>query len=74
MRKHHSFLPLLIVRPFSFIYTIYIGLLLLFQADSLDKLEKLLVACEKIGVATKPSVVGGLGLIPLYSWYHEVSV
>ncbi|KAG8368682.1 hypothetical protein BUALT_Bualt15G0071100 [Buddleja alternifolia] len=39
--------------------------------DSLDKLDKLLEACQRLGVETKPSVVGGLGLIPLYSWYHE---
>ncbi|KAI3473617.1 hypothetical protein Pfo_031422, partial [Paulownia fortunei] len=38
---------------------------------SLDKLDKLLDACQKLGVETKPSIVDGLGLIPLYSWYHE---
>ncbi|EYU34188.1 hypothetical protein ABFS82_03G030600 [Erythranthe guttata] len=39
--------------------------------DSVDKLEKLLDECRKIGVITKPTIVGGLGIIPLYSWYHE---
>lgn len=32
----------------------------------------MLNACRKLGVETKPSVVDGLGIIPLYSWYHEV--
>ncbi|XP_042047385.1 acyl-carrier-protein phosphodiesterase PptH-like [Salvia splendens] len=39
--------------------------------SSLDKLDKLLEACEKLGVETKPSIVDGVGIIPLYSWYHE---
>ncbi|KAL8481098.1 hypothetical protein ACS0TY_027583 [Phlomoides rotata] len=39
--------------------------------DSLDKLDKLLDICDKLGVETKPSIVDGLGIIPLYSWYHE---
>ncbi|GFP99094.1 hypothetical protein PHJA_002053300 [Phtheirospermum japonicum] len=39
--------------------------------DSLDKLDKLLEACRRLGVETKPSIVDGVGLIPLYSWYHE---
>ncbi|KAL2533004.1 Metallophos domain-containing protein [Abeliophyllum distichum] len=39
--------------------------------SSLDKLDKLLYACERLGVETKPSIVDGLGIIPLYSWYHE---
>lgn len=39
--------------------------------DSLYKLDKLLDACERLGVETKPSIVDGLGIIPLYSWYHE---
>lgn len=38
---------------------------------SLDKLDKLLDACLKLGVETKPGIVDGLGIIPLYSWYHE---
>ncbi|XP_042054403.1 acyl-carrier-protein phosphodiesterase PptH-like [Salvia splendens] len=39
--------------------------------SSLDKLDKLLEACEQLGVETKPSMVDGVGIIPLYSWYHE---
>ena len=31
-------------------------------------------ACEKLGVETKPSMVDGVGIIPLYSWYHEVEI
>ncbi|KAL0364442.1 UNVERIFIED_CONTAM: hypothetical protein Sangu_0541800 [Sesamum angustifolium] len=38
---------------------------------SLDKLDKLLDACLKLGVETKPGIIDGLGVIPLYSWYHE---
>ncbi|KAL3835334.1 hypothetical protein ACJIZ3_010070 [Penstemon smallii] len=38
---------------------------------SLDKLDKLLDACGRLGVETKPTIVDGLGIIPLYSWYHE---
>lgn len=38
---------------------------------SLDKLDKLLDACQELGVETKPGIVDGLGIIPLYSWYHE---
>ncbi|XP_073042313.1 uncharacterized protein [Primulina eburnea] len=38
---------------------------------SLDKLDKLLDACERLGVETTPGIVDGLGVIPLYSWYHE---
>lgn len=40
--------------------------------DSLEKLNALLDACSKIGVETRPGVVDGLGIIPLFSWYHEV--
>ncbi|XP_057446513.1 uncharacterized protein LOC130738532 isoform X2 [Lotus japonicus] len=39
--------------------------------DSLEKLNKLLDACKRIGVETNPMVVGELGIIPLFSWYHE---
>ncbi|KAL3512964.1 hypothetical protein ACH5RR_025681 [Cinchona calisaya] len=39
--------------------------------DSLQKLEKLLDACQRIGVETKPVILDGLGIIPLISWYHE---
>lgn len=39
--------------------------------DSLEKLDKLLDACQKIGVETKPVMIDFLGIIPLLSWYHE---
>lgn len=39
--------------------------------DSLQKLDKLLDACQRIGVETKPVMLDGLGIIPLFSWYHE---
>lgn len=38
---------------------------------SLEKLEKLLDACKRLGVKTDPVVIGSLGIIPLFSWYHE---
>ncbi|WOK98897.1 hypothetical protein Cni_G07609 [Canna indica] len=39
--------------------------------DSLEKLTALLDACSKIGVQTAPNIVGGVGIIPLFSWYHK---
>lgn len=39
--------------------------------DSLQKLNKLLDACRVLGVETNPMIVDGLGIIPLFSWYHE---
>ncbi|KAG8662965.1 hypothetical protein MANES_01G159900v8 [Manihot esculenta] len=39
--------------------------------DSLEKLNKLLDACRQLGVETKPMAIEGLGIIPLFSWYHE---
>ncbi|CAN0854846.1 [Acyl-carrier-protein] phosphodiesterase PptH [Linum grandiflorum] len=39
--------------------------------DSLEKLNKLLGACRGLGVETQPLVINGLGIIPLFSWYHE---
>ncbi|KAF2312548.1 hypothetical protein GH714_035034 [Hevea brasiliensis] len=39
--------------------------------DSLEKLNKLLDACRGLGVETKPMAIEGLGIIPLFSWYHE---
>ncbi|KAK8599633.1 hypothetical protein V6N13_077546 [Hibiscus sabdariffa] len=39
--------------------------------DSLEKLNKLLDACKQLGVETNPVVIDGLGIIPLFSWYHE---
>ncbi|XLS59931.1 hypothetical protein HN51_009686 [Arachis hypogaea] len=39
--------------------------------DSVEKLDKLLAACKALGVETQPMVIGELGIIPLFSWYHE---
>lgn len=39
--------------------------------DSLQKLDKLLDACQRLSVETNPSVIDGLAIIPLFSWYHE---
>ncbi|XP_057968690.1 uncharacterized protein LOC131158103 isoform X3 [Malania oleifera] len=39
--------------------------------DSLEKLDKLLDACRGLGVETKPMIIDDLGIIPLFSWYHE---
>lgn len=39
--------------------------------NSLDKLNKLLDACKRLGVQTSPMIIDGLGIIPLFSWYHE---
>lgn len=39
--------------------------------DSIEKLNKLLDACKRIGVETTPMVIDEIGIIPLFSWYHE---
>ncbi|KAE9588320.1 putative metallo-dependent phosphatase [Lupinus albus] len=39
--------------------------------DSLEKLNELLDACKRLGVETNPMVVDNIGIIPLFSWYHE---
>lgn len=39
--------------------------------DSLEKLNALLRACSDLGVETSPRIVDGLGIIPLFSWYHK---
>lgn len=44
-----------------------------FQLDSLEKMSKLLEACSGLGVDTNPAILNGLGIVPLFSWYHEVS-
>ncbi|KAL4285658.1 hypothetical protein AHAS_Ahas19G0008200 [Arachis hypogaea] len=41
------------------------------EVDSVEKLDKLLAACKALGVETQPMVIGELGIIPLFSWYHE---
>jgi len=42
-----------------------------FQMDSLEKLTALLDACSELGVDTGPRMIGDLGIIPLFSWYHK---
>lgn len=44
----------------------------IYQTSSLEKLTALLDACREIGVEMGPKTVDGLGIIPLYSWYHKV--
>lgn len=39
--------------------------------DSLEKLNNLLDACKRLGVETSPMAIDALGIIPLFSWYHE---
>lgn len=39
--------------------------------DSLEKLSALIDACRELGVQTGPMFIDGLGIIPLFSWYHE---
>lgn len=47
--------------------------LILFQINSLEKLRALLDVCAELGVETSPRIVDGLGIIPLFSWYHKVN-
>ncbi|KAF3438422.1 hypothetical protein FNV43_RR21184 [Rhamnella rubrinervis] len=39
--------------------------------DSVEKLHNLLDACRTLGVETNPMIIDDLGIIPLFSWYHE---
>ncbi|GLJ40749.1 hypothetical protein SUGI_0842560 [Cryptomeria japonica] len=39
--------------------------------DSVQKLSALLETCNALGVATEPKMINGVGIIPLFSWYHE---
>jgi hypothetical protein len=45
----------------------------MFQMDSLGKLDKILELCYRLGVETKPKMINGVGIIPLYSWYHQAN-
>eukprot|EP00250_Pteridium_aquilinum_P016098 c22939_g1_i3 orf=100-801(-) len=38
---------------------------------SLEKLRRLLEICYRLGVETEPKVVKGVGIVPLFSWYHQ---
>lgn len=62
-----------ILVPGNFVAILFDSFLRIFlQVDSVEKFNKLLEACKRIGVETNPMVVGALGIIPLFSWYHEV--
>lgn len=39
--------------------------------DSVEKLDALMQACSDLGVATEPKIIDGVGIIPLFSWYHQ---
>ncbi|PON53601.1 Calcineurin-like phosphoesterase domain, apaH type [Trema orientale] len=39
--------------------------------NSLEKLNKLIDACRTLGVEINPKVIEDLGIVPLFSWYHE---
>ncbi|KAI5072699.1 hypothetical protein GOP47_0012805 [Adiantum capillus-veneris] len=38
---------------------------------SLEKLWKILEICCSLGVEMQPKVVKGVGIVPLFSWYHQ---
>lgn len=39
--------------------------------DSVEKLGALMEACSDLEVATEPKIIDGVGIIPLFSWYHQ---
>ncbi|PON57739.1 Calcineurin-like phosphoesterase domain, apaH type [Parasponia andersonii] len=39
--------------------------------NSLEKLNKLIDACRTLGVEINPKAIENLGIVPLFSWYHE---
>ncbi|PIA35336.1 hypothetical protein AQUCO_03500019v1 [Aquilegia coerulea] len=39
--------------------------------DSIEKMYQLLDACKRLGIKTSPEIIDGIGIIPLFSWYHE---
>eukprot|EP01018_Ginkgo_biloba_P022372 Gb_06747 [translate_table: standard] len=39
--------------------------------DSVDKLNALLEACSRLGITTEPKIINGVGIVPLFSWYHQ---
>ena len=38
----------------------------------MDNLDAWMQACSDLGVATEPKIIDGVGIIPLFSWYHQV--
>lgn len=41
------------------------------RSDSIEKLFKILSACERLGVRTGPARAGEVWVVPLFSWYDE---
>ncbi|MCO5547058.1 hypothetical protein L7F22_000499 [Adiantum nelumboides] len=41
------------------------------EMHSLEKLLKILKVCHSLGIETGPRVVKGVGIVPLFSWYHQ---
>lgn len=39
------------------------------DGDSIEKLHRILALCDESGVDTRPVEVGGIWLVPLFSWY-----
>lgn len=40
------------------------------RCDSLEKLGEVLLLCERLGVRPDPAPVGGVWVVPLFSWYR----
>ncbi|PIA35335.1 hypothetical protein AQUCO_03500019v1 [Aquilegia coerulea] len=45
--------------------------IILMYTDSIEKMYQLLDACKRLGIKTSPEIIDGIGIIPLFSWYHE---
>jgi len=41
------------------------------QCDSLDKFLWLMGLCEELGIDTSPDDLGGVQIVPLFSWYEK---
>lgn len=41
-------------------------------SDSLAKLAAVNALCAELGVLTAPALLGGLALLPLLAWHHQV--
>ncbi|HEX5868988.1 MAG TPA: metallophosphoesterase family protein, partial [Longimicrobium sp.] len=40
------------------------------ERDSMEKFHAVLRLCDQAGVRTAPARVGGVWIVPLFSWYH----
>ena len=38
----------------------------------MEKLDALMQAYNDLGVDTKPKIIDGVGIIHVFSWYHQV--